>query len=244
MLISIKRILLPVVGMAVSLSPQASYAQLSPNATVVASGLEGPRGLRFGPDGDLYVAEAGLGGTNATTGCMQVPSPVGPYTGGLTAGFRSSIGIGRGRPWRWGSRPPRTGWDSSRDLPISNSSMGPSMRCRPAADVRTATRALPDGVTAVNRFTGNWHYVADISAFMMAKPVQYPNADDFEPDGTPYSMIPRREHCMWSSRIQAKCFGWTPIAAISSGRSMYRLRRGILFLRRWPTTTARSCSAI
>lgn len=54
--------------------------------TVVASGLEGPRGLTFGPDGNLYVAEAGLGGPNTTDGsCQQVPSPVGPYHGGPTA---------------------------------------------------------------------------------------------------------------------------------------------------------------
>ncbi len=39
-------------------------AQLPAIATVYASGLEGPRGLAFGRDGTLYVAEAGLGGTD------------------------------------------------------------------------------------------------------------------------------------------------------------------------------------
>src|ERR1700722_9052363 len=59
----------------------------SPNVTVFASGLAGPRGLKFGPDGDLYVAEAAFGGTNATTAsqCPQVPGPVGPYQNGNTA---------------------------------------------------------------------------------------------------------------------------------------------------------------
>ena len=46
--------------------PARCHAQ-SPNVTVFASGLAGPRGLKFGPDGDLYVAEAGFGGTNTTT---------------------------------------------------------------------------------------------------------------------------------------------------------------------------------
>jgi sugar lactone lactonase YvrE len=40
--------------------------------TVVAGGLDNPRGIGFGPDGALYVAESGSGGTGAC-----VPSPEG-----------------------------------------------------------------------------------------------------------------------------------------------------------------------
>src|SRR5205823_13835657 len=57
----------------------------SSNVAVFATGLNNPRGLKFGPDGSLYVAEGGVGGTNSTVGsCTQVIADVGPYTGSKT----------------------------------------------------------------------------------------------------------------------------------------------------------------
>src|SRR3954447_20558168 len=53
---------------------------------VFATGLNNPRGLKFGPDGILYVAEGGAGGALSTDGlCEQVLVPIGPYTGGFSA---------------------------------------------------------------------------------------------------------------------------------------------------------------
>lgn len=48
---------------------------------VIATGFNDPRGLKFGPDGYLYVAEAGVGGTHLSTCIPQVVPPVGPYLG-------------------------------------------------------------------------------------------------------------------------------------------------------------------
>jgi hypothetical protein len=70
------------------LSLGAAVAQVSvpAAAAVYASGFNGPRGLAFGPDGALYVAEIGTGGTQSTgTTCTQVIGPMGPFTGGTTA---------------------------------------------------------------------------------------------------------------------------------------------------------------
>jgi hypothetical protein len=163
--------------------------QLPANATIYAAGLEGPRGLRFGPDGDLYVAEAGTGGLNSTAGiCTQVPTPPGPYTGGPNARI-SKINSNRTRTTVASGFP-------------STQSAGGVIGVADVVFLDNALYALlagggcshgnpnsPSGIAKVDLNNGHWHLIADIGAFLKTHAAKYESADDFEPDGTLYSVI-------------------------------------------------------
>lgn len=66
-----KRLVSAVLAAAV-LAPASVLADVGA-ATTIASGLANPRGLNFAPNGDLYVAESGAGGTGACT--FSPPAP-------------------------------------------------------------------------------------------------------------------------------------------------------------------------
>ena len=65
--------------------PNKLQAVAGVHASVFATGLRFPRGIKFGPDGKLYVAESGLGGTTTTVGLCQQDPLFGPFQSGPTS---------------------------------------------------------------------------------------------------------------------------------------------------------------
>ncbi len=164
------------------------------NATVsvFATGLNNPRGLKFGPDGYLYVAEGGLGGANLTSGlCEQVIPPIGPYTGDYTASISKVSPSGDVSIVADG-------------LPSDQTSAETGSLVSGVADVAFVGNTLyallagagcshgfendPNGIIKVNN-DGTWDLIADLSYWQQTHPVANPEEDDFEPDGTWYSML-------------------------------------------------------
>ena len=173
-------------------APAESRAPAGPiSPTVFATGLEYPRGLAWGPDGDLYVAEAGTAGTSFTTDaqCPQLVPPAGPYFNGPTS-----------RISRIDRRGERTTFASG--FPSAINGFGD---IQGVADIAFHDRRLfaliagggcshgslhvPASVARVDR-SGSWSVIANLSEWQAGHPVANPDpTPGREPDGSWYSMI-------------------------------------------------------
>lgn len=172
-----------------ALSFVSAYAQTSANVSVFATGFSNPRGLKWGPDGNLYVAEGGTGGQlPPPSNCDQVPPPVGPYTGGFTARISKVT-------------PDGTRSTLVERLPSTSAAIGDVEGVADIAFLGDQMYALLAGagcshghpnfanwILKVNS-DGSWTKFVNLSTYLKLHPTKNPEPDDFEPDGTWYSLI-------------------------------------------------------
>ncbi|AVR45310.1 ScyD/ScyE family protein [Christiangramia fulva] len=167
--------------------PTDKKGNVNVTVTEFASNIPSPRGLKFGPDGYLYVASAGTGGTTLLTSCEQVIPPVGPYLGGNTSSILKISPAG-------------VITNLVSQLPSDVNALGFTMGVADIEFVENQLYALldagcshgnPDYPTSVIKVNndGSWSVVANISDYLANNPVAAPEEDDFEPDGTLYDLI-------------------------------------------------------
>jgi hypothetical protein len=188
-------------GDAGDLAPAEEAVELSgehrrpAEARVFATGLTSPRHMRVGPDGLLYVAEAGVGGDQLSTPDCPIDnmfSVPGPYRGGLSGRVSRIHRDGTVETVAEGLASVLDGTDEVLG-PSDVAWLGDTLYV--LTEGGGCSHGLPDhpsGVVRVER-DGSVTYVADISAFIRANPVEVEPPcgplGDCEPDGVPHSMI-------------------------------------------------------
>jgi hypothetical protein len=156
--------------------------------TVFAGGLNSPRGMKFGPDGALYVAEAGTGG--------ETPNAVacaGPFS--YLAGFHSRISridAAGARTTVIDNLPSAmdqfAGYWGATDLAFVGSTM------YALEDAGGCERGHPEFPTSLVRVNGDGTMtpVADLQTWIIGHPTAVIEPGDFEVDGSWWNLLSER----------------------------------------------------
>ena len=165
----------------------------APAVTVFATGFNNPRGLEFGPDCNLYVAEAGLGGTNNSSAIcpdIQPPAAAGaPFLGSPTGGRISRV-TPQGLRTTVTDNLPTTVSQGGDILGVADVAfIGHKLYALLWAGCSHGVPEVPNGIVRING-DGTHTVVADIGTWQVANPVDPANrGEDFEPEGNPFKMI-------------------------------------------------------
>jgi hypothetical protein len=167
-------------------------ARLQARATVqdIATGLFNPRGLNFGPDGALYVAEAGSGSAGDATAPSLVSSDTFTKYYGNT-GAVTKIVLGGGPPSRIVSGLPSiaplngAGATGPHDVDFQGLGNG-FVTIGLGADPESRVGRLLGNLGHLIRFTpnGKWTYEEDLAGFE-----DVANPDGLLPDSNPYGLL-------------------------------------------------------
>jgi hypothetical protein len=173
-----------------SLVPLLAVAQeatpVAPQGVVVAGGLTNPRGFVWGPDGALYVALAGSGGSIPATETAPTTDILGPFFGGPTGAVARIDG---GCPTAV-----VTG------LPSTNDGIGEVLGAEDVAfldgelyigvDGGGPVHGNPDDPAGIYRANddGSATLVADLSTWLRANPVAVA-PPDYDPDSDGYRIL-------------------------------------------------------